>query len=123
MVIRGRQRNDLIQVLALDPQLVLAGCIAGILTAFEHGNDNNLDAEGLTWWSGLGKKQAGARSEDHQRANELFKDFAHEIPLPLDLPDMLCFARMKLYITGRTHKNPIVPRPILWFRDSWRKPV
>jgi adenosine deaminase len=49
---------------------------------------------------------------------------AHKISRPLDLfdlPDMLCSARMKLYITACRRKNPIVPWPIRSRGDSLEK--
>jgi len=49
---------------------------------------------------------------------------AHKISRPLDLfdlPDMLCNARMRLYITACRRKNPIVPWPIRSRGDSLEK--
>ena len=120
MVIPGWERNDLIQVLALNPQLVFARCVTGVLAALEHGDHYDLDAYRRAGRRGLGKKQDGENSEHNKHPNAPTKKPAHEIPQPLDLldlPDMLCFARMELYITACRRRNPIVPWPIRWGRD------
>jgi hypothetical protein len=56
MMIARRERQDLVQVLALHPQLVFAGSVARIFSPFEHGDHDDFDAD----WrdggrSGLGK--------------------------------------------------------------------
>src|SRR5205807_7937427 len=47
VVIARGERNDLIKVLALDPELVFAGRVASVLAAFEHGDDYDLDRDRL----------------------------------------------------------------------------
>jgi hypothetical protein len=34
-------------MLAFDPELVFAGSVAGVFAAFEHGDDNDFDGDGL----------------------------------------------------------------------------
>jgi hypothetical protein len=41
-MIRGRERKNLVQVLALNPQLVFPRNVAGIFSDFKHGHDNDL---------------------------------------------------------------------------------
>jgi hypothetical protein len=41
-VVRAVHLKNMIQVLAHYPKLKLAGCVAGILTPFKHGDDYNL---------------------------------------------------------------------------------
>jgi hypothetical protein len=55
----------LIEVLALDPELVFAGRVTGVLAAFEHGDDYDFDGDGLGERRGLGRKEDGENS-DHQ---------------------------------------------------------
>src|SRR5215470_4509509 len=43
VMVCGGQIEDLSEVLALDPELILAGRIASILTTLEHGNDDDFD--------------------------------------------------------------------------------
>jgi len=43
IVIRGRQRKDLIQMIPLDPVLQFARRVSGICALFEHGHHNDLD--------------------------------------------------------------------------------
>src|SRR5712671_184940 len=118
MVIPGRERNNFIQVLALDPQLVFPGGVPGVLAAFEHGDHHNLDADRRAGSCCLGTKQNGKNSQHDQHQHEPLTEHAHKIswpldPLdPLDLADMQCSARMRLYITACSRKNPIVPWPI-----------
>ena len=41
VMVARRERKDLVQVLALDPELVFAGRVAGVLADFEHGDDHH----------------------------------------------------------------------------------
>ena len=45
VMIAGRKRNYLVQMLALDPELEFAGCVAGVFATLEHGDDHDLDRE------------------------------------------------------------------------------
>src|SRR5216683_2374195 len=124
MVIPGRERNNFIQVLALDPQLVFPGCVPGVLAAFEHGDHHNLDADRRAGRCRLGTKQNGENSEHDQHQHEPLMEPAHKISRPLDLldlADMLCCARMRLYITACSRKNPLVPWPIRPWGDFLEK--
>src|SRR5206468_6625799 len=47
-MIAGGERNDLIEVLALNPKLVFARRVASVRTAFEHGDDYYFDGDRLT---------------------------------------------------------------------------
>ena len=78
MITRG-ERNDLIEVVALDPELVFAGRVAGVLAAFEHGDDYDLDRDRLAGCCGLSKKMDGRDCDYDQNKNESLKP-AHESP-------------------------------------------
>jgi hypothetical protein len=63
-------------VFALDPELIFAGRVAGVFTAFEHGYDDDFDRNGLGW-RGLGREDGGYRESnengfDHCRLQVLF---------------------------------------------------
>src|SRR5258707_9647423 len=66
VMVAGRERKDLVEVLALDPQLVFAGCVAGVFAAFEHGDHHDLDSEWFGFSCGLGKQQLGINTKYDQ---------------------------------------------------------
>ncbi len=47
VVVAGGEGEDGVEVLALDPELVLAGDVAGVFALFEHADDDYLDFDGL----------------------------------------------------------------------------
>ena len=92
-MITGREREDLIEVLALYPELVFAGSVAGVFAAFEHGDDDDFDLNWLADGRGLGGEQERENREQEEKWNASIDKLAHEIPRRLDLldlPDMLC---------------------------------
>jgi hypothetical protein len=109
-MIAGGQRKDLIEVLTFDPELVFAGRVTNVFAAFEHGDHYDFDRDGLGGRSGLGREQSGENSENAQHTNETFEKPSHEFPQPLDLPDMLCIARMRIYNTACGRKKAIPAR-------------
>jgi hypothetical protein len=122
VVIAGGERNDLIEVLAFDPELVFAGRVAGVRAALEHGDDYYFDRDWLASRWALSKKLEGKNCAHDQDTNESLKP-AHEIsqPLdPLDRPAMLWRARMRLYITASGRENPNVAQTILCAATSGR---
>jgi hypothetical protein len=93
MVITGRERDDLIQPLALDPELVFAGRITGVFAAFEHGAHHDFDGYWLVGRRGLGRKQDGGNCVDDQNPNAPRKNSAHGISyLLICLIRLLCCA-------------------------------
>ena len=50
VMIAGGQRQNLIEMFAVDPELEFAGRVAGIFAALEHGDDDNFYLDGL--WRG-----------------------------------------------------------------------
>jgi hypothetical protein len=67
MVVAGGERKYLIEVLALDPQLIFAGSVASVFAAFEHGDDNSFDLNWLCGGRGLGRKKQRENGEHHQK--------------------------------------------------------
>jgi hypothetical protein len=53
VVIPGRQRQNLVQVLPLHPELKLARSVAGVFPAFKHRNHDNLDLDWRNLCCGL----------------------------------------------------------------------
>jgi hypothetical protein len=47
MVIAGGKGHDGVEVFALDPVLVLAGSVAGVVADLEHVDDDDFDFDGL----------------------------------------------------------------------------
>ena len=108
-MIAGGERNDLIEVLALNPKLVFARRVASVRTAFEHGDDYYFDGDRLTGRCALTKKLEGKNHDYDQDKNKSLKS-GHKIPSldPVDRPAMLWRARMRLYITAGNRENPNV---------------
>jgi len=52
----------LIQVLALDPELIFSWCIPGVLTAFEHGDHHHLDADWICLVAALPRRSSNPSS-------------------------------------------------------------
>ena len=97
VVIAGGERKDLIEVLALDPELIFAWGVAGVFAAFEHGDDDDFDGNRLTGLCALGWEAEWENGEHKEKWNASPDELAHEIPRTLDLldlPDMLCCKRM-----------------------------
>ena len=67
VMISGGHGNHAIQMLAFDPQLIFAGSVAGVLAAFEHGDDDDFYFDWFRGRRGLGRKRSGA-SEQLRRA-------------------------------------------------------
>ena len=90
-MIAGGEWNDLIEVLALDPELVFAGRVASVFAAFEHGDDYDFDADWLGLGCGLGKEEGRINADSDQNQSELPEELVHEIPsLLLRLIGLLC---------------------------------
>jgi hypothetical protein len=72
MVIARRQRKNLVQVLALHPQLIFARCVARIFPHLKHGDYDDFDLNGRGWRgngsSGLGKQRDRAAAEKYERS-------------------------------------------------------
>ena len=47
MVVACGHGDHLVEMLTLDPELILSGLVSGILAAFEHGDDHYLDGNRL----------------------------------------------------------------------------
>jgi len=56
VMIAGGERKDLIEVLALHPELIFAGSVAGVFAAFEHGDDDDFDGNRLVGLYALGRE-------------------------------------------------------------------
>src|SRR5882762_10708290 len=112
MMVAGRDRNDLIEVLALDPELVFAGRVAGVFAAFEHGDHYDLNADWLAGRDGLGEERGAQKFQEEQSQNQTSADFVH-----LKRPSLLicliclicCASRERIYITACGRKSVIVP--------------
>src|SRR5271163_348598 len=90
-MVKGRRHgNDLIQVLALDPQLVFAGRVAGVLASFEHSDHDNFDRDRLGRSGRLSKSQRGETTQNRKRREEFLCETMHACSSPLDWTDMLC---------------------------------
>jgi hypothetical protein len=46
-VIGGGERIDLVEMIALDPVLKLAGLVAGVFADFKHGDDDDFYGNGV----------------------------------------------------------------------------
>jgi hypothetical protein len=69
VVIALGEGQDLGEVLALDPVLVLAGDVAGVGADLEHGDDDDLDLDGFGG-GGLADRGDGRRREEHEEHEE-----------------------------------------------------
>jgi len=64
-------------VLALDPELVFAGRVAGVFAAFEHGDDYDLNADWLAGRDGLGEERGAEKFQEEQSQSQTSADFVH----------------------------------------------
>ena len=62
----GGEVEDFVEVLALDPELVLAGDVSGVVADLEGGDDDGADGPGLGCLGGAGgcEQKRGKEGED-----------------------------------------------------------
>lgn len=70
-MIAGGQRQDLIEVFAVDPELEFAGRVAGIFAGLEHGDNNNFYLDGFCRGRGLRvKRERGQKEQEADSAED-----------------------------------------------------
>ena len=62
-VVGGGERVDVVEVVAFDPVLELAGSVAGVFAGLKHGDDDNFDGDG-GWGLGVELWQGGDGEDD-----------------------------------------------------------
>ena len=77
-MISGGHRNHAIEMLALNPQLIFAGSVAGVLAAFKHGDDDNFHCDWFRGRRGLGDKRSGADARCEKQRPELSDKSTHD---------------------------------------------
>ena len=71
MVVAGGEGQDLVEVLALHPELKFARRVAQIFAALEHGDDYDLDRNGRVPGRGLSaQRQAGESAKENSEAHK-----------------------------------------------------
>lgn len=80
VVVAGRNVDDLIEMLAFDPKLKLAGRVARVFAPLKHGNHDNFDLDGLWRWRCLTAKRTGAERGRYEGSAETSDKPAHEFP-------------------------------------------
>lgn len=74
----GRQRTNLVQMLAFHPKLKFAGSVAGVFAALEHGDDD-FDAHRPSRRRGLCTKGTKTERGQHEREDQPPRKSAQEI--------------------------------------------
>src|ERR1700733_8119180 len=78
-MITGRQRKNLVEMLAFHPELKFAGGIAGILATLEHGNHDNFDPNRSRRRRDLGEKTGRITRIHRERDDEPLRKATHEV--------------------------------------------
>jgi hypothetical protein len=79
-VVSGGKIDDLIEMLALDPKLKLAGRVSRVFAPLKHGDHDNFDLDGLRAGYRLGAERTGAERGCYERSAEKSDKPAHEFP-------------------------------------------